>query len=147
MDALMAQLQEEHLRPWGANPIDRGYYPDRAESAPRGPFGGYFSEPSRVSEVGPSHLFMHPQRDRPDDFHYEAHRSDGVSDHLVSAHDGMPPRRKRDPNADLRHCRGIDLTFFDDDRKVEPAAIQHFRQGKKVPKIKPITGPLRGFAF
>ena len=35
MDALMAQLQEQHLRPRGVNPTYRGYYPDRAEPAPR----------------------------------------------------------------------------------------------------------------
>ena len=62
MDALMAQLPEEHLRPRGVYPMDRGYHPDRAEPAPRGPFRGYFSEPSRVSEAGPSNLFMHPQQ-------------------------------------------------------------------------------------
>ena len=73
MDTLMAQLQEEHLEPRGVNPIDRGYYPDRAEPAPGGPFGGYFSEPPRVSGAGPSNLFMHPQRNRPDGFHCETH--------------------------------------------------------------------------
>ena len=36
MNALMAQLREEHLRPRGVNPMDRGYYPDRAGPAPRG---------------------------------------------------------------------------------------------------------------
>ena len=71
MDALKAQPQEEHLRPKGVNPMDRSYYPDGAEPGPRGPFGGYFSEPSRVSEAGPSNPFMYPQPDRPDAFHYE----------------------------------------------------------------------------
>ena len=56
----MAQLQEKHLRPRGGSPMDRVHYPDRAESAPRGRFGGYFPEPSRVSKTGPSNLFMHP---------------------------------------------------------------------------------------
>ena len=38
MEPLMAQLREEHLRPRGASLMDRGYYPDRAKPAPRGPF-------------------------------------------------------------------------------------------------------------
>ena len=42
MDALMAKLQEEHLRPRGVNPLDGGYYPDRGEPAPRRPFGGVY---------------------------------------------------------------------------------------------------------
>ena len=63
MDALMAELQEEHLRPRGVYPMDRGHYPDRTEPATRGPLAGYFPEPSRVSEAGPSNPFMHPQRD------------------------------------------------------------------------------------
>ena len=91
MDTLMAQLQEEHLEPRGVNPMDRGYYPYRAEPAHGGLFGGYFSEPPRVSGAGPSNPFMHPQRDRPDGFHCETHLSDGVSDHRV------PPRGNRDP--------------------------------------------------
>ena len=33
MDALMAQLREEHLRPRRVSPMDQGYYPDRAEPA------------------------------------------------------------------------------------------------------------------
>ena len=147
MDALMAQLRQEHLRPRGVSPMDRRYYPDRAERAPRGPFGGYGPEPSRVSEAGPSNPFLYPQRDRPDGLHYERPRYDGVSDHQVPTHDGMPPRGNRDPNADFRHCRGMDLRFFDDEGKFEPGAIEHFPRGKKLPKIKPIMGPLGGFAF
>ena len=92
MDALMAQQQEENLKPKGVNPMDRGCYPDRSEPAPRGPFGGYFPEPSRVSEAGPSNPLMHPQRDSPDGLHYETPRYEGVSDHRVPTHDGMPPR-------------------------------------------------------
>ena len=92
MDALMAQMREEHLRPRGVSPMDRGYYPDRAKPAPGGPFGGYGPEPSRLSEAGPSNLFLYPQRDRPDGLHYETPRYDGVSDHRVPTHDGMPPR-------------------------------------------------------
>ena len=146
-DALIAQLQEEHLRPRGVSPMDRGYYPDRAEPAERGPFGEYFSEPSRVSEAGQSNPFMHPQGDWPDGYHYETHRSDGVSDHLVPTHDGMPPRGNRDPNANFRLCRGIDLRFFDDEDEFEPGVIEHFPKGEKMPKIKHSMGPLRGFAF
>ena len=78
ISALMAQLREEHPRPRGAHPMDRGYYSDRAGPAPRGPFGGYFREPSRVSEAGPSNPFSYPQRDRPDGIHYETPRYDGV---------------------------------------------------------------------
>ena len=92
IDALKAQLQEEPLRPKGVNPMDRSYYPDRAEPAPRGPFGGYFSEPSRVSEAGPSNTFMHPQPGRTDGFHYETPQYHGVSDHRLPTHDGMRPR-------------------------------------------------------
>ena len=44
MDALMAQVREEHLKPRGVNPMDRGCYPDRAEPASRVPFGGYLPE-------------------------------------------------------------------------------------------------------
>ena len=51
MDALMARLWEEHLRPRGRSRTDRHFYPDRAEQAPRGPFGGYYLEPSGVSEA------------------------------------------------------------------------------------------------
>ena len=78
MDTLKAQLQEKHLTPKGVNPMDGRYYPDRAEPAPREPFGGYFSEPSRVSEAEQRNQFVHPQWDRPDGFHFETHRSDGV---------------------------------------------------------------------
>ena len=147
MDAPKAQLQEEHIRPKGANPMDLGYYPDRTEPARRGPFGGYFSEPSPVSEAGPSNPFMHPQRDRTNGFHSETHRSDGVSDHWVPTHDGVPPSGNRDPNADFRHCRGMNLKVFGDEGKFEPGAIEHFPKGEKLPKMKPIVGPLRGFAF
>ena len=42
VDATMAQLREKHLSPRGVTPMGRGYYPDRAEPAQRGPFGGYF---------------------------------------------------------------------------------------------------------
>ena len=147
MDALKAQLQKEHLRPIGANPMDSGYYPDRAEPAPRGTFAGYFSEPSRVSEAGPGNPLMHPQRDRPYGLHYETPRCDGVSDYRVPTHDGMPLRGNRDSNADFRHCPGVDLRLFDDGGKFEPGAIEHFPQGEKLPKVKPIIGLLRGFAF
>ena len=58
----------------------------------------------------------------------------------------MPPRGNRDPNADLRHCRGIDLRFSHDEGKFDSGAIEHFPQGEKLPKIKTILGPLRGFA-
>ena len=37
--------------------------------------------------------------------------------------------------------------FFGDEGKFEPGAIKHFPQGEKLPKIKPIVGALRGFAF
>ena len=60
--------------------------------------------------------------------------------------DGTPPRGNRDPNADFGHCRGVALRFFDDEGDFDPGAIEHFPQGKKLPKIKPILGPLRGFA-
>ena len=127
--------------------MDRGDYPDRAEPAPRGPFGAYFPEPSRVSEAGPSNPFLYPQWNRPDGFHYEKTRYDGVSDHRVPTHDGMPPRGNRDRKADFGQCRGMDLRFFDDEGKFEPAAIEHCPQGEKLPKIRPIIGPLRGFGF
>ena len=127
--------------------MGRGYYPDRAEPARRGPFGGYFREPSRVSKAGTSNLFMHSQEDRPDGLHYETHRSDGVSDYRVPTHDRMPPRGDRDPNANFRHCRGIDIRFFDDEGRFEPGTIEHFPKGENVPKIKPSMGPLRGFVF
>ena len=42
MDALKAQLQEEHLRSKRVTPMDRGCYPDRSEMAPQGPFGRVF---------------------------------------------------------------------------------------------------------
>ena len=71
MDVLMAQLREEHLRPRGLNHMDRGYYPDTAEPALRGSFGGCFPEPSRVSEAGPSNPVLYPQQDRPDSLHSE----------------------------------------------------------------------------
>ena len=147
MDALKVQLQEEHLRPKGVNPMDRGYYPDRSDTAPRGPFRGYGPEPSRVFEAGPSNPFMHRQRDEPDGLHYETPRFDGVSDHRVPTHDGMPPRGNRDHNADFRHCQGIDLRFFDEEGKFEPRAMQHVPQAEKLLRIKRNMGPLRGFAF
>ena len=56
--------------------MGRGHYPDRAEPAPRGPFEGYFPEPSRESKAGPSNPFLYPQRDRPDGLHYETPRCD-----------------------------------------------------------------------
>ena len=59
----------------------------------------------------------------------------------------MPPRGNRDPNADFRHCRGIDLSILYYEGKFEPGAIEHFPQGKELSKIKAIMGPLRGFAF
>ena len=59
----------------------------------------------------------------------------------------MPPRGNRDPNSDLRHCRGIDLRFSHDEGKFEPGAIEHFHQGEKLPQIKTIMLLLRGFAF
>ena len=93
MDALMNQLQEEHLPSMRGNPMDRGYYPRRAEPAPRGPFWGYVPEPSRVPKIGPSNPFMHPQRDWHGGPHYETHRCERIgSDHRVPTHDGMPPR-------------------------------------------------------
>ena len=147
MDDLKAQLHEEHLRPKGVHPMDQDYHRDRAEPAPRGPFSGYVAEPSRVSEAGPSNPFMHPQWDRPDDLDYETPQYDGASDHRVQTHNGMPPWGNRDPNAECRHCRGIDLRFFDDEGKFEPGAMEHFPPGEKLPKIKPIMGPLKGFAF
>ena len=147
MNALMAQLQEEDLRPRGVNPMDRGYYPDRGEWAPRGPFGGYFFKPLQVSDAAPSNPFIPPQRNRPDGFHHETHRSDGVSDHRVSTHDGMPPTRNRDPNADFRHCRGIGLRIFYDKGKFKSGAIEDFPKGEQLPKVKPTMGPLPGFAL
>ena len=147
MDALMAQLREKHPRPRGSSPMYRGYYPDRAEPAPRGPLGGYVPEPSGVSKAGPSNLFLYAQQDRPDGLHYETPRYDGVSDHRVPTHDCMPPRGNRDPNTVFPHCRGIHLRFFDDESKFEPGAIEHFPQGKTLPKINSIMSPLRGFAF
>ena len=42
--------------------------------------------------------------------------------------------------------RGIDLRFFNDEGTFETAANQSFHEGKKLPKIKPIMGPLKGFA-
>ena len=59
----------------------------------------------------------------------------------------MPPRGNRDPNANFRHCRGIDLRFVDDEGKLEPGAIEHFTKGERLPKIKLSMGPLRGYAF
>ena len=147
MDTLMAELWGEHLGPRGASPMDRGYYPDTARPAPRGPFGGYVSEPSRWSEAGPINAFLYPQRERLDGLHYETPRHYGVSDHRVPTHDDMPPRGDRDPNAKFRHCRGMDLFFFYNKGKFEPGAIEHFPQGEKIPNIKPIMGPFRGFAF
>ena len=141
VDALSAQLREEHLRPTGVSPMDGGYYPDSAELVPRGPFGGYGPEPSRVSMAGPSNPFLYPQRDRPGGLHFERPQYDGVSDHRVPTHDGMPARGNRDPNADFRDIRGIDLRVYDDEGKFEPGAIEHFPQGVKLPKIKPIMGP------
>ena len=147
MDAVMAGLREEHLRPRRVSPMDRRNDPDRPETAPRGPFGGCVPKPSRASQAGPSNPFLYPRRDRPDGRHYETPRYDGVSDHWVPTHDGMPPRGTRDPNADYRHCRGMDLRCFDDEGKLEPGAIEHFPQGEELPKIEPIMGLLRGFAF
>ena len=93
MDALMDQLQEEHLRSMRGNPMDRGYYPEEAEPARRGPFRGYVTEPPRVPETGPNNPFMRPQRDWHGGPHYETHGCDGIgSDHRVPTHDGMPPR-------------------------------------------------------
>ena len=147
MDSLMAQLQKEHLWPRGGSPMDRGYYPDTAEPAPRGHFGAYFPVPSQESGAGPSNPFMHPQRDQPDGLHYGTNRYDGVSEHGVPIHDAMPPRGNRDPNANFRHCWGIDLSFYDDEGKFEPGAIKHFPEGGNLPKIGPSMGPLRVFAF
>ena len=104
MDALMAQLRKEHLRTRGVSSMDRGYYPDRAEPAPGGPFGGYGPVPSRVSEAGPSNPFLYPHWDRPGGLPYETSRYDGVSDHQAPTHDGMRLRGNRDPSADFRHC-------------------------------------------
>ena len=65
----------------------------------------------------------------------------------IPTHDGMPPRGNRDPNNAFRCCRGINHSFFDDHGTFEPGVIEHFPKGKKLPKIKPSIGPLRGFAF
>ena len=100
-----------------------------------------------MSDAEPSNPFLYPQHDRPDSLCYQTPRYEGVSDNRVPTHDGMPPRGNRDPNANFKHCRGMDLRFFDDEGKFEPGAIEHFPQAKKLPKIKPIIGPLRGLAF
>ena len=59
----------------------------------------------------------------------------------------MAPRKNRDPNADSRHCRGIDIRFFDEEGKFEPWGMEYFPQGETLPKMKPILGPLRGFVL
>ena len=41
----------------------------------------------------------------------------------------------------------MDLTFFDDEGKFEARAIENFSHGDKLPKIKPIMAPPRGFGF
>ena len=91
MDTLMARMQEEHLRPRGANPMRT--------------FWGIFLGTLTGVRGRTKHPFMHPQLVRPDDFLYETHRSSGVSDHRVPTNDGMPPRGNQDPNADFRDCR------------------------------------------
>ena len=147
MEALMAQLQEEHFRPRELTPRTEVITLTEQNRPCEDLSEGIPPNPQKVSEAGPSNPFMHQQRDQPDGSNYETQRSDGVSDHRVPPHDGMPPRGNLDRNANFRHCRGTDRRFFYDQGKFEPGAVEHFPQGKKLPRIKVIIRPLRGFVF
>ena len=119
----MAQLREEHLRPRGVRPMDRGYYPDRAEPAPRGPFGGYFPEPSGESETGPSNPFLHPQRDG---LMVSLMRRRDTMESQTIGYQLMMACHRGEPHCRFQALSGIDLRFFDDEGKFEPGAIEHF---------------------
>ena len=75
--------------------------------------------------------------------HYSESEQSVKSD-AVTRHSGTPPA-SADPKGDWRHCKGVNLRFFDSNLSFDPYASLKFsdgsRHGSEFPKVKPSGVP------
>ena len=96
----------------------------------------------RIRPNLPSH--SDPKRSCPQGESYHSRSSVEVNN--PTTHTGSSPPHAN-PQGDWRHCKGLDVRFFDDDLFFNPFSPLDFKDETQLPKVKPTGIPSFGAAF